>query len=83
MDYQFYLTPKALNKIRSYNKDNPYGTWNGQTIKKNGIMAYSSNLFRATAVGGEISNVLAEFGDSVKKLGEIGINNQNYVEYGG
>lgn len=79
LDYQFYLTPSTLNAIRNYNKNNPYGTWNGKAVEKNGIMVYSSNLFRAT---GE-NNILMSIDGAIKKTGTIGVNNENYTEFGG
>lgn len=71
LDYQFYLTPESLRKIRNYNKDHPYGEWSGETKLVNGINAYSSNVFRST---GSNSNIIS--GDAVIKTGEIGVNNQ-------
>ena len=74
LDYQFYLTPSALNKIRQYNKKYDYGVWNGTVdlITDSGINVYSSNLFRNTGVE---SGLLNNISGAVKKTGTVGKNN--------
>lgn len=72
LDYEFFLTPTTLNKIRSYNKKNTYGTWNGTTIEKGGLNVYQSNLFRA-GVGN--NNILSD-GAITKRAGKVGVNNE-------
>ncbi len=71
LDYQFYLTPQVLRDIRNYNNNNDYGAWNGDVSEVNGVMAYSSNLFRPSG-----HNQMIIDQDSIKKLGTIGKNNQ-------
>ncbi len=73
LDYQFYLTPTTLRTIRQYNKKYDYDDWNGVTQEKNGIIVYSSNLFRNTGIE---SNVIGGDSDAIKKLGTIGVNNE-------
>lgn len=73
LDYQFYLTPTTLNKIRNYNSNKSYSTWNGTTFEKNGIMVYSSNLFRDTGVEG---GLLTSVDGAILKTGTLGVNNE-------
>ena len=70
-DYQFYLTPSDLSKLRQYNKRNGYDDWNGRSSIINGVHTYESNLFRA--VGTE-ANIID--GSAVKATGTPGINNE-------
>ena len=72
LDYSFELSIDDINSIRQYNKKYSYGTWNGNTITKNGVNVYQSNLFRS---GTGDSMILDS--DSINKLGELGINNEN------
>ena len=69
-DYQFYLTPADLSKLRQYNDKYSYTSWNGISSNINGVNSYQSNLFRA--VGTE-SNIITE---SAKKVGTPGVNNE-------
>ena len=71
LDYEFYLTPETLSKIRTYNKNNRYdGKWTKGTTKlESGIYVYYSNLFRGT---GQILDESTE----VLKKGTPGINNE-------
>ena len=82
LDYEFYLTPSDLNKIRNYNKtvkvnnaeageiDNSgnFGVFDGEIKVSNGVAYYESNLFRN---GGPLSS------SSVIALGALGVNNQS------
>lgn len=75
LDYQFHLTPEVLWKIKEYNKETPYGTWNGRVDIKNGIYVYFSNLW------GEIDSGVTKTVDlrnysSVLKTGTPGVNNE-------
>lgn len=47
-DYEFYLTPSDLSKLRNYNKNNSYTAWNGTSSTVTGINIYESNIFRGT-----------------------------------
>lgn len=71
LDYSFNLSIEDLNAIRKYNKTNKYGTWGGNTITKNGVNVYQSNLFRS----GTGSNMILD-SSSINKLGTVGLNNQ-------
>lgn len=85
LDYQFYLTPTILQRIRAYNETTDYGTFNGTSDEKNGIHVYSSNLFRSTvapSAEGVKANIINDDG-VVIKTGTIGVNNENYTEFGG
>ena len=82
LDYEFYLTPSDLNKIRNYNKtvkvnnaeageiDNSgnFGVFDGEIKVSNGVAYYESNLFRN---GGPLNS------SSVIALGALGVNNQS------
>lgn len=74
LDYQFYLTPSTLRKIRDYNKNYEYGEWMGITKEINGINAYVSNLWNH--VGTEWSINLENVNGAVLATGCIGENNQ-------
>lgn len=65
-DYKFSLTKETLAKIRAYNKNNDFGTWNGNTDEKNGIITYTSTFLRDSSL---------KWGDN-KKLGTPGVNNE-------
>lgn len=80
LDYKFYLTPSSLAKIKSYNNNHDYASWDGTVEEKNGINVYKSNLFRNVGSG---TKVLTEIGGAVIKVGEPGVNNENYIAYGG
>lgn len=68
-DYQFYLTPSDLTKLRSHNKNNSYTAWNGTISEVNGIKVYESNIFRGTG------KLLSE--DSILKISEnLGVFNE-------
>lgn len=80
LDYEFYLTPSDLNKIRNYNKQvnataankgevdsGNFGIFDGEIKVANGIAYYESNLFRN---GGPLSS------SSIITLGALGVNNQ-------
>lgn len=69
-DYQFYLKPEDLTRLRRYNDRYTYTTWNGTTSSINGVNTYKSNLFRP--VGTE-ANVIT---DTAKKIGTPGVNNE-------
>ncbi len=84
LDYSFYLTPEMLNKLSSYNANKKYTDYNGEfyssdaQIKKNGFIAYKSNLFnfsgKASVQDGY--NLLGNVGGKyVKAVGNIGCNN--------
>lgn len=75
LDYKFYLTPATLAKIKSYNNNNDYASWDGTVELVNGIKVYQSNLFRNV---GSHTKVLTEVPNSVIKLGKPGVNNENY-----
>lgn len=80
LDYKFYLTPASLAKIKSYNNNHDYASWDGTVEEKNGINVYKSNLFRNVGSG---TKVLTDIGGAVIKVGEPGVNNENYIAYGG
>lgn len=69
-DYQFYLTPQDLTKLRQYNDKYSYATWNGTTSSVNGVNSYKSNLFRAVGIE---SNIISS---TAKKIGTPGVNNE-------
>ena len=73
LDYQFYLTPSALAKIRSYNNNSDYASWEGSIEEVNGLKVYLSNLFRQDVTG---TKVLSNVEGSVIKIGVPGVNNQ-------
>ena len=75
LDYRFYLTPSTLAKIKSYNNNNDYASWDGIVELVNGIKVYQSNLFRNV---GSHTKVLTEVPNSIIKLGKPGVNNENY-----
>ena len=75
LDYKFYLTPATLAKIKSYNNNNDYASWDGTVELVNGIKVYQSNLFRNV---GSHTKVLTEVPNSIIKLGKPGVNNENY-----
>lgn len=75
LDYQFYLTPEVLTKIKAYNRTTPYGTWNGRVDTKNGINVYFSNLW-GEVDSGVIDTVDLRNFSSVLKVGTPGINNE-------
>ena len=75
LDYQFYLTPSTLSKIKSYNNNNDYASWNGTVELINGIKVYRSNLFRNV---GSHTKVLSDIPSSVIELGLPGVNNECY-----
>lgn len=64
-DYKFTLTRETLTKIRSYNKQNDFGKWNGNTENKNGIITYQSTFLRNQ-----------DYTGTNKKLGTPGVNNE-------
>lgn len=74
LDYEFYLTPSDLNKIRRYSTqeaDGNYNTYPGKIKVANGIAYYESALFRSS------SKSTYKLGpDSIKTLGALGVNNQ-------
>ena len=80
LDYKFYLTPASLAKIKQYNNNHDYASWDGTVEEKNGINVYKSNLFRNVGSG---NKVLTDIGGAVIKVGEPGVNNENYIAYGG
>lgn len=75
LDYQFYLTPETLNKIKSYNKTYSYGTWNGKMEIRNGIYVYYSNLWGSSDSNVEKTLDLRSYG-SVLETGTPGENNE-------
>ena len=75
LDYQFYLTPATLAKIKSYNNNNDYASWNGTVDLVNGIKVYQSNLFRNV---GSHTKVLSDIPSSIIELGLPGVNNECY-----
>lgn len=75
LDYQFHLTPSTLRKIREYNRNYSYGTWNGKVETKNGINVYFSNLWNS-ASGSIEKNVQLKYGDEIKVKGTPGVNNE-------
>ncbi len=76
LDYQFYLTPTTLRKIRQYNKKYAYGAWNGTTKTVNGVNVYLSNLWNS-AEGSIESNInLHDITGTVLKTGDPGVNNE-------
>lgn len=64
-DYKFTLTRETLAKIRTYNKNNAFGKWNGNTKESNGIITYQSTFLRNQNYTGTNS-----------KLGTPGVNNE-------
>lgn len=49
LDYEFYLTPALMKKMREHGKN--YGEFKGSSkTAKSGVISYSSNLFRGTGV---------------------------------
>ena len=82
LDYQFYLTPETLWKIKEYNKKNPYGTWNGTVETKNGINVYYSNLWGKADKGIENTIDLRTIvGAVLKDKGCPGVNNKPKGEF--
>ena len=65
LDYEFVLDKATINKIRNYNKDKKYTQYEGSTKTVNGVIVYSSNLFRN---GGIVK---------ADKKGVLGCNNQS------
>lgn len=76
LDYQFYLTPTTLRKIREYNKKYSYGTWNGKVVTKNGVNVYLSNLWNASEGSIEQNIDLNTITGAVLKTGDPGVNNE-------
>ena len=74
LDYEFYLTPSDLNKIRRYSAQEASGNYSnypGKVKVANGIAYYESPLFRSS------SKSTYKLGpDSIKTLGALGVNNQ-------
>ena len=76
LDYQFYLTPETLRKIKKYNDKYAYDEWNGKMVEKNGIYVYLSNLWNG-AEGSIESNInLRNISGAVLKTGDPGVNNE-------
>ena len=74
LDYEFYLTPADLNKIRKYSEhdgDNKFSSFPGKINIINGIAYYESALFRASSASSYKLN-----SDSIITLGTLGVNNQ-------
>ncbi len=74
LDYEFYLTPSDLNKIRRYSKQEANGNYSqfpGRINVANGIAFYKSALFRSDST----SSYRLE-PDSIITLGALGVNNQ-------
>lgn len=76
LDYQFYLTPETLRKIKQYNKANSYDQWNGKMVERNGIYVYLSNLWNAGEGAIESNINLRTISGAVLKTGDPGVNNQ-------
>ncbi|MDD5888689.1 MAG: hypothetical protein PUC82_04295 [bacterium] len=73
LDYEFYLSPSDLSKIRAYSKDagNNYNKFLGEIRVENGIAYYASALFR------NVSNAKTSNKIDARKLGVLGVNNQD------
>ncbi len=74
LDYEFYLTPSDLNKIRNYSKNDAndnFSTYPGKINVANGIAYYESALFRSSS-----SSSYKLDSDSIITLGALGVNNQ-------
>lgn len=76
LDYQFYLTPTTLRKIREYNDRYSYGTWNGKVVSKNGVNVYLSNLWNSSEGSIEKNIDLTAITGAVLKTGTPGVNNE-------
>lgn len=73
LDYEFYLTPAELNKIRRYSAQEgsgKYSIYPGKVKVANGIAYYESSLFRGSSSSYKLD------ASSIKVLGTLGVNNQ-------
>ena len=77
LDYEFYLTPAELNKIRRYSAQEGSGKFNnypGKIKVNNGVAYYESSLFRGSSSSYKLD------ASSIKVLGTLGVNNQKSKE---
>lgn len=73
LDYEFYLTPAELNKIRRYSAQEgsgKYSIYPGKVKVANGVAYYESSLFRGSSSSYKLD------ASSIKVLGTLGVNNQ-------
>ncbi len=73
LDYSFHLTQDILTKLREYNKNYKFTTYNGEFYQKSGVLVYKSNLFYH--LDDTNSNDLIIGPENVKATGNIGCNN--------
>ncbi len=76
LDYQFYLTPQTLRKIKEYNSRYDYDQWMGKVVETNGVNVYLSNLWNSAQGSIEGNINLRNITGAVLKTGDPGVNNQ-------